>query len=344
MIRVITTSLIFVTTLGGFAKADPSFSFWQAQKSFTSITEYLKVEAIKRTHIRNKAIEEILTHRCHRYLFYSNIKNSCRKATQLLIEVLDNKNFLIADAFDPNQNKASINPVSFSLELRKLSKNPKVYSYLRAINSSLPSAYENFNFWTLTVEYAGSFEAAIEWLAVLFQDTSQEMIQVHYLESLPEYTNNKVLQAVRLELEKAIYNLQIENHKVRPSQKNKRSFLPPFKTNIHENVTSGYYHFYVSSYLAIKLKEKGISDELSAFIPFLFNYLYEIFTIPDFYSAVLVEPKNIQEKHKIKEIYMGYLGAKFALNPLNKTFDFKDFSILLIQDPKVLIYSIALAK
>ena len=272
----------------------------------------LKLKARNSTFLTNQAFRSGVIRRCKHY----NIANrgDCNFAGKSLIKVLDVENILIDKEFNKYQT------VAFRKKLKELSQTRESGSYLYLLKNELKLVPDvDFNLWSFTLDFFKDKNKAIEHIAILFQDilSFETAPQLIYLESIK--TNPAFINELKVVLD-------LINRKIR-KYSDRTSLLYPKKVwnDFDGSETNLFYHFYVISYLSNELFKETKSEELSFFIPFSFNYIYELILLSWKTSEVLYDPKVFDSEENIKDIYMAYIAANFFLNRENKI-NFNDFS------------------
>jgi len=272
----------------------------------------LKLKARNSTFLTNQAFRSGVIRRCKHYKIAK--RHDCNTAGENLMETLDIENILVDKDFNKYQT------VTFRKKLKELSNKTESGSYLYILKNELkliPDA--TFNLWDFTLGFFKNKNKAIEHIAILFQDilsfeTAPQLIYLESIKANPAFINE--LRVV----------LDLINQKIR-KYSDRTSFLYPEKiwNDFDGSETNLFYHFYVISYLSNKLFEETKSEELSFFIPFSFNYIYELILLSWKTSEVFYDPKVFDSEENIKDIYMAYIAANFSLDRENEI-SFDDFS------------------
>ena len=216
-------------------------------------------------------------------------------------------------------------PVIFTRKLMTLILDPKVQSYLEDLPKSLQASLQNkarFSLFDFTRSYAGTSEKAIEWLAVIFQDTSWVRLNHRYLieklvpvdaqgEPRRDEVDPKVFRAL-LRMNEALEFLLPENF----FESGAFQFvdLYPGAAGDTQNLNYTLYHYYPMAYLAAGVNARGAGERFSFFLSFLFNAEYEFQSLaPDRWPFNLPNPGNYNVP-QLKDLYAGYAGALFGIN------------------------------
>ncbi len=263
--------------------------------------------------LQDQAITFVLKQRCRKYLSLEtnnrrdrrDIHSECGRAVSSF------KKYLEAVVV----NKAPITAsVVFPTELLKLLEDPKVFYYLETLETEFETIYQlplTFNLWEHTLNIFGSKEKAILVIATLFQDISSTQIHLHWLQ---EYLRNQghnfseVSNANIHKLQKVTNEITLWTQ----GFTRKPSHVELYPSGAFSNGRYGnvqLYHYYVPSALTVLLEEEGHSSTLSVFIPFMFNYLYEVFRGSEIFKRISNEPQNIDDLGTLKDIYLGYEGS-----------------------------------
>src|SRR5690606_19486200 len=103
----------------------------------------------------------------------------CLRAAGALIKYLDQSTFC------SDHKKDSCGVVVFRKELLKLTSDVRVFNFLRELNEQFGHLHFlpdfRMDLWQLAVRFAGSEDEAIQWLAVLFQDTANTRFHLRWL-------------------------------------------------------------------------------------------------------------------------------------------------------------------
>lgn len=278
----------------------------------------------------------------------------CTKGAEDLVSVLNSTR--------RTAENGAVGGAVFPDALEQLARSQEIKDYLRAILSQAHQVIRNvrkLNLWEATFEKTGRDSSkALEWIALLFQDSSKTQASISYLRTVlgePYEETIDLLEEVNAVLKRNPQAVE---------------YYPPFvQQQVH---SKAYYHFYVIGYLALRLqKESAISREMATFLPFMFNTLYESLTnklAPGVSFVPMrtdqIEWKKVEEmithqflfptdpapfegekySHALEDIYLGYAGSYFALygeeRSRKELKNFGDFSNDFAKDPYLLMRSL----
>ena len=74
------------------------------------------------------------------------------------------------------------------------------------------------------------------------------------------------------------------------------------------------------------MESSGATREMSFFVPFLFNNIYEFKEYYENPLKLVNFPKSISNEWKLKELYAGYIGSLSGLGLLSEADSFEEFS------------------
>lgn len=291
---------------------------------------------------------EMMARRCDHYTtFLSSERLECKeRATDLIahfdLDLMDGPDHQAAGAF-------------YSQRLIKWIQLPATSEYLLATASFLRDhAGESHvvNLWEWTLRFTRDDpEQALEWIALLFQDTSDAKIHVKYLR-LREGANH--LREVE-----ALDQISTQIGATRTFD----LFPTVVEGANHFNLNRGLYHFYVMAYMAHQLHEHRPRSELNATIPFLINTTYEFFRnglipglneVPSDFSRLtpqmiftglrsVILPEDPRPfdanstdpaiQDALHDIYLGYAGSIWGVGEAAQILPYDEFAARLGSDP-----------
>ena len=158
-----------------------------------------------------------------------------------------------------------------------------------------------FGLWEEASSWAESPSMAMEWVAVLFQDTSPSHYHWQWLSS----------QNLSEQQRHVFERLQIAQKKLdelRTSQPGKVKLFP-FE---YPKLATSIYHFYVISYLKDLMSSDSLTPEelsLSRVLPFLVNYVYEIQMDKGNLVANFLFEKKSFSPQSTHDVYAGYVAV-----------------------------------
>jgi hypothetical protein len=326
---------------------DSSKPGWNIRKTIEN-AKFSAVNLVRKSRfLTNNTTLGLLQIRCHRLpglTSFSSAELYCFSAAEAMVQMLDVD---IAE-IDLGDGDVYHNPVILHNRLIELMSNRSTFTTLSAIKEKIgrATALTKANLWA-EVRKTRSKEQAIEFMATVFQDTSEAMSAIIYLQnyaqeslatsSMSQSAKSLLVRNISL-LEEVTVSIQelYEQGTITGLTKNAmEDVITVFPKGINNKkvITNlGFYHFWVPAYLAMelgKLKssrlvswatgDKFLTPRIAAFVPFLFNYAYEVVSMDEAgFSAAFWEPESISNWYKKNDIIMGYLGPLFALGIIDQ--------------------------
>ena len=268
--------------------------------------------------LRDFALGTVIKTRCSRYM-PPDEKASCRQAVSKMIETLDfdiifsNTKFVKA----PNERwtPGAFVFVAFKKNLITLLSDPKTAIYLNDLNQKLFSYVLNekeiANVWDITKSHYKTDYKTSQVIAALFQDTSMMKLHLHYLEQAGtrgnvSFHSNKELLSRVIDTINLILDSSIEHYR--------GLFYPP---EIQKDLNRNIYHFYVPHYLSKALEKQGIKKHFAYSAALMLTLSYEFVTTANDYRYLYMDPKFIDNDHKIRDIFGGYCGSNMGVGRTN---------------------------
>ena len=289
-----------------------------------SIVQAVSLESFCRNKItQGLCLLSFLQYKCASYSLFSldvRKKISCNNAALKLTKALD----LAASPVEGEEKiQEEVAFKSALVSLISLEATTKLLNNIQnRINDSLMNALP-FYFWDVMVHFSNNNASeAIANIAILFQDTTAHPRHIAYLK---QTVKNEIGKNNILLLEELISFFSKESLSINTNIK----VYPLEFQNILNNT---FYHFYMMSYLSNELQKKGVSDEMSFFITFLFNTQYELKELPGW-------PFKDTKTHtaftpwKVREIYGGYLGSLSGIRKTSQALPIEDFRESLERNP-----------
>lgn len=282
-------------------------------------------------------LNTLLTYRCSQYFLPSSPREAqrCSLAAQSMIEHLDYRTVQVI-----NDNKIYRFKIIFSSTLRRLIKKHSVQHYLLALAQDLKKVmktHQSFDLYRYTLAHAKQREVALEWLAILFQDTTFSRVQVTYLEELAsqgllsqeEIRTKENMKDIALMLDPK----NLEKHKFQTWLK----LYPTLQSNeLSSYLNPSFYHFYPMALVASRLKSDPKTARFAFLIPFALNSDYEFQTLdserwPWKHPAPFKITPNLE--WKMRDLYTGLVGSLFGAGREDLTPAFPLFATKFAADP-----------
>jgi hypothetical protein len=292
---------------------------------------------------RRGALKTIIVARCLRYL-PTNDHASCLDAVDKMLKILD---FDVTfthneDALNlPKENwiPKSFVFIAFKKNLIHLLSNPQTSIYLQKLSGELfkyaTGGKGNFNIWDFTKSYFHSDYMAALVLATFFQDTSNMMLHLAYLEKA-EIRGNNDFDKNKEYLAQVISSINL----ILDSSDNKRLGLFYPKGNV-EGFNRNIYHYYVPLYLSMELQKWGAQKRFAFTASLMLNLSYEFITSTNDYRFLVTDPENISSESKLKDIFEGFIGSSVGVNKVKSlnSFEFikKTFKTSTAEGVKLLL-------
>ncbi len=303
------------------------------------------------------AIRESLTARCNRYLgLASGVKNQfvmdCFNASTELFKILD----LTSIEAEPKK----FYPISFHTSLGQMARDRNVITFLDFFNKNV-SEHEIEFLQNKIQEFFADRYTFWHFIAVLFQDSTET--QLVYLKNTGLDTRSlNILTTANRKFYQAL--TKIENTKCLIGAPPRSALNPAITVDQgleRTQRTSGTvetkicdfdqtesfadhvkrplenaYHFFVVRYLAQELNKK-FSYGLSAFVGFLFNYTYELFSEEMKFKYILNDPDSYPEK-ETEDVLSGLAGAYYLENVYDEE---EKYRAILVNSPQKLLLELA---
>lgn len=268
-------------------------------------------------------LNSMLSRRC---AVYTQEPSACRAAAKEAIELLDIHPILLSANgktekyifnFKKNLDSFPTPEVMIFLDLLetkllRLQEEIKFYGFID------PSLVSPLDIGSLAMNHFRNSELAWKVLATLFQDIDPSVTQIRYLDS----KLGKSAELVKL------YSVIKLISRITYTGK-----LKPIKLLGHSIPNVKIYHTLVPAYLSSQLKAKGYSKRVSFAVPFFLNYIYEIAEIQSTSKAYFLEPKTIEKRGAIEDIYSGELGALVGLGLVEQVQSEKEIQQKLKSSP-----------
>lgn len=257
-------------------------------------------------------LNKSLNQRCHSY-FSQNLEE-CFEANAQLIQTLD-FDLKVLDSTNKIYDFISFK----NLTITKFS-DKGTQSYLRhlkiILDQVLTNNYQNFNLWNFTLQYF-SEDDALSILTSLFQDTSDAMTHINYLNKYHTNASSLFLENLK--------NLESVIRQIHLLQSYRTKDIPDliFPTQSKKVLSSTLYHFYVPLYLAKSLQDK-FSNHIAGNIPVIFIAVYEMVSHENRIEYLIYDPLYFRSVNGIKDIYSAYLARQIFENN-HHSLDFQEF-------------------
>lgn len=275
--------------------------------------------------IRNTALSSLIGTRCSRYVD-SEQRGPCKEAVKKMIQLLDFDVIFAQEIHsthvDREWSPKSFVFVAFKQKLIKLLEDPKTKSYLLHLNEELYrfllEGKEKVNIWALTKKFYATDLEASEAIAVLFQDTSRMKLHLAYLEHMrPKsgeiYEQNLELVARVIEAINLILDTSEEYYR--------QLFYPE---EIQKHLNRNIYHFYVPLYLSRALHQQGLKSDYAYKSTLMLTLTYEFVTTSKGYENIYFDPKTIEDKNDLQDIYGGHCGSVLGAFGAHRYQSYKD--------------------
>lgn len=283
--------------------------FWGVLVQAKTPYDFIKDKIKSDTRIQTQALSFALQQRCHRY--FNQIDNhkfqtyfECRQETQSFSKALDFQVFILKD---PTTQESAPVTIAFVKKLNQLMNQVSTYYALSEIEVALQlSDARPFHLYKTLIRFFKNDPKAIEFLAVLFQDTTRAQSHIQYLKEISKNQNSLFFQ--NLHLLQKVHNQFFELQRTKVWKKDYQLY-PDSVENADFNLSSTQYHFYVLSHSAIIMASevRPKSADKIVFITSAFNYLYERFykfNLNSAFNDQLVLPKKSSE-----DVSLGFLAA-----------------------------------
>lgn len=288
-------------------------------------------------------LQLLMIYRCNQYGFpIPGAARDCMTTAPIAVKILDIFQFNTVIDQPGQEPQVFKTKLIFKSRLDALIKDSKTQTFLADLADALENAVDTqagFDLFDYTLKSAqGDRFRALEWLGVLFQDTTFTVLPVKYFEK--QFKENKISKT---EME-AAENLRRALFVLKPNELSKsdyKSWIKLYPSDQLEGVLSEglnptIYHYYPMAYWSAFLQKMKVSNRMAFFIPFLFNADYEFQNMdpkrwPMQHPAPFeLDPKG---KHQARDIYAGLAGALYGTQQVDQTPSIKDFSQRLSANP-----------
>ncbi len=264
--------------------------------------------------VRDIALNIVMSKRCERYLPEASI-DACQESVTRMLRTLDYDILLNPDSTPQllhQDDPESFVFVSFKTQLKNLLNGEDTKAYLEMINMKLTRFMTGAdpvpaNLWTASVEFYGSAKLATTSLATLFQDTSTNKLHIAWLDR--SRTRGNQFFAENKELLSRIIDTVNFIMDTSDSRYRELFYPPAIQGFINRNI----YHFYVPSYLSMKLHEQGMSKAEALMGPLMLTLTYEFITSASDLRYVLNDPQKVSPQSRM-DIFGGYAGGRLGVN------------------------------
>lgn len=194
-----------------------------------------------------------------------------------------------------------------------------------------------FDLFKYTLKFAKKRDTAIQWIAILFQDTTFSRVQVQYLEDL---AHDGLLDSDELQTKEAMKEIAIMLEPKNLVKENFQTWLklyPSIEGNdLNSYLNSSFYHFYPMALLASHLKQNYLTKKYAFLIPFTLNSDYEFQTLdPDRWPWRHPAPFKLTSNldWKMRDIYTGLVASLYGANREDLTPSFEIFKNRFAANP-----------
>lgn len=266
--------------------------------------QFLKEQIKSDTRIQKKTLSLALQQRCIKY-FSDLDQNSaqtileCRKEVHSFINVLD-----ITVIPGPAT-------VAYATELVKLMNQVSTHYALMELESELQlSEAKPFQLYQTLFQLFKNDQKVVQFLAVLFQDTTQQPAHIHYLQNLEDSKSKLFLS--NLTLLKKVHNMFVDLQRTRTWKKDYQIY-PLSIEQSDLKISSTQYHFYVISYATLKMAKEVRSKNADKiiFIGTAFDYLYERFYRFSL-DAVFNDEMSLSKKSST-DVMLAFVAALYGI-------------------------------
>lgn len=154
--------------------------------------------------------------------------------------------------------------------------------------------------FSLVKRWMGSDEAAVYFVATLFQDTTTSAYQLEYASQTPPNLRSSSFET-NLELTQQIVE------RLQHQAKLALSFYPDYIRNI--TTDPNFYHFFVIARLSYLMKQARYETPESFLIPFMMNYAYEALDEPKQVINTMRDDVAFRSNSNLDDVMLGYYGA-----------------------------------
>lgn len=233
-------------------------------------------------------------------------QGSCAALSAETVAAMD----LDSQRIDRGDGKVEVFSIVFSNELLVLAQTPRSIQVLQQIDFDLTYRTTDFQLYQSVYSVLKNHQATLRWLAVMLQDTSEKMAQIHYLNEHAQKTMiaEKVIQDLTDLILKIKSYEQSGSDVVNPGQ-----LLPKSIAGEHRLTGWRIYHLYVPAYLANSLIAGGMDKKRAAYGAAMMNFSYEAITVDGGLQYPTGFSKLKPGRAKAMDMYAGYLGASYGI-------------------------------
>jgi hypothetical protein len=334
-----------------------------AQKQESEHSEDAGLKIIRQTDIdevnRKIVLTRLLKFRCGRLFTKKEHAQECANEVDPFVKMLH---------YGLRKSKEDSGIALFQDELIELAVNGKGLKFLDSLENEWQNFVKNpesfrFSLWDFAFRYTGSDRVeATRYIGILLQDGAVSK-QASFLMIEAERRGNDKDQLIKMATK--IYELtNTIEQSLHTSQKvfDNFSWYPSDISNVNEN----YYHFYIPTYAAQKMRKANKSALTSFVLPFLFNFEYEYLQLTEADSKKKLEKRKLPAflswteplfgpvgkllyavnpppykpidrsafESNLKDMYLGYAGAVVAAGLKPKVTSYEEFARSLAKDPE----------
>jgi hypothetical protein len=325
MLQLLALLLAFCPARAGQASPAPDFT----DDLMNDVKEYVK----ESPEARARLLIHGLAQRCLDYSYRKTLdpeaRSRCARSAIVTIRELDQDRYTTIE-----NGKPFTTFLAFRNDLRRVLEDKNVTPFLRQYLLEDGTFFLHANLWETALKYAGDRSRALQWVAVLFQDTSPRRTHLRFAEQVWGQSASPTMK-VNLDLVSQILERYESWDLADPLGKSKPihwPYPPEFQDEIGSLPRP--YHFYVMAYLSQLLRKNGETPAAdTAYMPLTLNTYYEVTTLPGAGVASLIhDPGKITDEESLNDIYLGYLGSHFGSRLPGRPISRSYFSQRLTQD------------
>lgn len=236
---------------------------------------------------------------------------------------------LDSQRIDRGDGQEEVFSIVFNNELLALAQTPRSHQVLEQIDFDLTYRTSEFQLYQSVYSVLKNHKSTIRWIAVMLQDTSEKMAQVHYLKAHAK----KTMLSARIIQSLTNLILKIKSYEQSGIDVLKPGQLLPNSIKLEQNFVGWrIYHLYVPAYLANTLISRGVDIRRAAYGAAMMNFSYEAITV----GGGLQYPTGFSpfkpNRAKAFDMYAGYLGACYGIGKPFCLANASEFRSLIAED------------
>lgn len=207
-------------------------------------------------------------------------------------------------------------PVIFHTRLLEILRDPRIPLLTKQLQQelSMALAYDyRFSLFDIVRRFTRDENETLEWIAVLFQDVTP--LRLHLRWALAQSRTPDEQERVR-----RLADHLDELWRIIHLDKSHASRIELYPASAAQSLGDAknpkLYHFYIPLWLTHRALESGYPKELSVYLGYHFNFLYEALGQGVNPSIAWQDPERLRGRESTRDAYLGLRGSLYVLNPV----------------------------